>query len=335
MEVSGSPAPSAAPAASTATPSSAPSPASNAAPAPQSTRPDSTPAPANSKFGSSDAPLTPESKPETAAEKKARLIKAKVNGKELEYNLDEMPDEDLAYRLQMAEAARQKMSEAAALKKQFQEIVEGIKKDPFKMLQDPVFGGVDLKALAEKRLAEEYRKQTLPEHERKALEAEERVKQYEQKLKAYEEQERSRKQAEIDRQAEAELKTLFKTALTSGGLPVNDTTMYLLAEEADIADRDGIQLSPQQLAHRVKEKLRGFAKHSYSGLKGEQLANELGPDVVKEILRYSVERVKGKSQPAAQSQPPKIQKAPDLEDAEAPKRKYRDPDEIRRQWLWE
>jgi hypothetical protein len=318
-----------------ATPSPAPAPTSapSAGSAPTNTTTTPTRAAANapantdSKLGAPDA--APALAGETPAEKKARILKAKIGGQEREFNVDELTDEELTYRLQMSEAARQKMSEAAQIKKQFEEIRAAIKADPFSVLKDPAFG-VDLEALAEQRLAQKYKESTMPEHERKALEAERKAEQYKKQVEQYQKAEQFRKQAEEDARVEAELKKEFKSALEFASLPVNDTTMYMLADEADIAERDGIQLSSKQLAARVKERMSGLNKHVFTGLKGENLAKYLGDDVVKEVLRYAVDKFK-KPGAAATPAPASPVRAADLDEDPKP-RKRKSWDEITDKW---
>lgn len=302
----------AAPASAPSSPSSPSTPSAPAAPAASVSSPaGGKPLPGPDSRLTEAAPADPAApKPETAAERKARILKGKVDGKEVEWNLDSIPDDELSNKLQLSEAARIRMQEASNLRKQFADFVKNVKEDPFRALADPAFG-LDIEALAEKRLAEKYREQTLPEPERKALEAQRKAEQYERQLQEYQRREAMRRQQEEDARAEREIKAQFEAAIKTSGLPFDDTTLVLMAEEAQVALDDGLDLTPAQLAQRVNKKLRGIHSQVTKGLKGESLLGFLGDDVVKEVLKASLAKVKGKPEVAPTAKPAAAPKAED------------------------
>src|SRR5688572_742490 len=111
---------------------------------------------------------TVEAKPQTetpteAAERKARKLKLKVDGAEIDYDIDATSDEDLATELQLAKAARKRMQEAADIRKKFTELVQRGQQDPFKAMEE--LFGVDGYKIAEEKLRQKYLEEELPPHE--------------------------------------------------------------------------------------------------------------------------------------------------------------------------
>jgi hypothetical protein len=248
---------------------------------------------------------------ETAQQKADRKRKLKVFGKEEEVDLGSLSDDDLVRALQKGKAADRVMQDAAELRRQWQEAVEHIKKDPFSALKNEVFG-VDLEKLAEERLAQKYQEMTMPEQERKMLQLQrelEAVKQREAQQKTQQETV-ARKQFEdaVAKQTEDQ----FVKALTEHDLPVSRETIYMMAEVAKVNLDHGIELDERQLAAEVRHRLTGMHQHVTKSLKGEQLIKYLGDDIVKEILAYSVEQAKAKRRPTGA--PPIVEQK--IEDAD-------------------
>lgn len=247
--------------------------------------------------------VSPDEKPastptETAAERKARLIKYKVDGAEKELNIDELDDLELTKRLQLSEAAQKRMAEAAEYRKAFESFREAVKKDPFAALKDEAFG-LDLEKLAEDRIMQKYQEQmaqeNLTEPERRALQLERELQTERQKLAQIQQAEEAKKQAEVEKQVFQETYTMFESALQQENVPRSRTTMRMMAEVAAQSLEHGIELTPAQLAAEVNSRLGEMNGHVLKGLKGEQLFKYLGDEVVKEVLKYSVERVRQKS----------------------------------------
>jgi hypothetical protein len=279
---------------------------------------------------------------ETPAAKAARKIPLKVYGKEEEYDVDNTPDHVLARDLQMSRAAAKALQEKAELEKWRNGLLERIKQDPVAALKSEEFGGIDVQKLIEDRLVAQYeREQQLAGVDPKVREVMERAEAAERKAAELEARERKAQQAEQQRQlAELQVKeqqrieTEFKAALTDSGLPMNRQTVAMMAEIARDNLAHGIELSPKQLAAEVDERLQGMHKYTLNGLKGEALVKRLGDDVVREVLRYSVAKVR---QPVAAPKPfepepasPKVDL--DFAEADRPQRRMIEMSESKKFW---
>lgn len=237
-----------------------------------------------------------EAKAEAKAEAARRKYRLKVDGEEQELELD---DTEVTTRLQKAHAAEKRMSEAAEIRKAFQEVMGRLKEDPFSVLQDPAFG-IDLDALAEQRLAEKYQRaldeQNMTEEQRALRDAQAQADEYRKKVEKFESEQKAKAQQEFEAKVQADIHSRIESALKSEGMEPSYETLYEIAEVGKLSLQHGIDLTPEQLAAEVKarraEREGKFKKQLLSGAKGEQLIQLLGPDVVKEVIRAQLATMK-------------------------------------------
>jgi Txe/YoeB family toxin of Txe-Axe toxin-antitoxin module len=289
----------------------APAPAANLGAAPKS------PAVPNSAFA--DKPEAPVA--ETPAEKKRR-IKYKVDGAEKEVDLDSLDDATLATKLQFAEAARTRMQEAAELKKAVQNLITEIKKDPFAALNDPAFG-LDLESMAAERLKAKFREAQMSPEEQERLRLQKELEDRDAKLRSIEEEKKSAAHRELVEKIHAESEKEFMSALEAVKLPKNHHTLNMMADIAEMNLDHGLELTPQQMAAEVAERVRSSTAQVVKGLSDDQLVEYLGSDVVKRILKHSLAKVK----PAKPFEAPKP--AVDLDD-DRPKREPKNYADVRK-----
>jgi len=262
---------------------------------------------------------------ETAAEKKRRLHKIKVFGKEEEVDLDSLSDEDYVRYIQKGKAADIQMQEAARIRKEWEEVRKFIKENPFEALKHEAFG-LDLDKLAEERLAQKYQEMTLPEAEREKLELKRKLEAYEKREQEFRLQQERAQQEALQKQVYEETQNLFHQALNSEGIPQTRETMFMMAEVARHGLDAGIEYTPQQLAAEVKRKMGDLHTRFVTNLKGEALVKYLGDSVVKEVLAHAVQQAKAKRKPNV-APPVEEQKVDDVE--AKPQRKMQDYSKVR------
>lgn len=275
-------------------------PVSSSAPAAPSTA-SASPSPTTKSAPVSSSPATTnipgditKSAAQTPVEKeaaKARLkFKLKVDGAEKEMDFSE---EEVSVRLQKGMAAEKRMQEAAELRKKFEAFQSGVKQDPFSVLKEQF--GVDALEMAKQRFIEEYEAKQLQAQDPKQYEVtklQRELEQFKQREQEWKQAQESKAQAEHEAKLQAQIEDEFMTALDSSDLPKTKQTLSLMAQVALEAHRGGVELTTQQLVSEVNDRLRGVSGHVFKGLKGEQLAKFLGDDVVREVLRHSVNKVR-------------------------------------------
>ena len=279
----------------------------------------STPSATPSAPASSEAKAPVETKtPAAPVAPEKRKYSLKVDGKAQDLELD---DTEILTRLQKAEAADRRMQESAKLRKDFMAAVEAIKADPFKALSDPVFG-LDLDKLAEQRLAQKYQVELMTPEQRAQFEQQQEFERLKKEAAQTKAELEKRIQAETDARVFQEIEQGFLKALGEEGLEKSTEALFEMARLADIALQNGVEYTPAQLARQVQATLDGrreaLAAKLRGGLKGQKLLDALGDDVVREVLRYSVEKVRGKPAEEAPSQ--------DIDITEEEPKKYPDGD---------
>lgn len=232
---------------------------------------------------------------ETKAETVQRLkLKTKINGREEE---KEYTHEELALHIQKGQAAHEKFETAANTQKTFQNFIKAVKENPFEAFKDPAFGdlGANFKQLVIDHLAEEFKGEELKAKDPREFELNqlrtEKAK-WEAKQKAEVETRQAAAQKEADDRMWTETKKTWVSALEQGGFGENPALIRNMAEIGQEFLDAGIDLDPKLLVAELKNRISGQQKMVYSGLKGEQLVNALGEDVVNELLTYKVEQAR-------------------------------------------
>lgn len=196
--------------------------ATPAAPAP-SAAPAETAAPAQT--AETTEALSPEEVEAEAAEtakEEAKALKKKyqlkVNNKVKDIELDLSNDEDIKRYLQKAEASDEKFQEAATLRKQVEQLVSELKKNPLAILKHPELG-IDVKALAQQVLNEEIEEMKLSPEQKRIKELEDALKTKEEKEKQFEEERKNAEKARLEQQAAEDLDEQVTSALAKSNLP--------------------------------------------------------------------------------------------------------------------
>ncbi len=260
-----------------------------AAPGASSTQSTTAQATTSSQSNSKLADTTKPPAQETKTEAERRKYKLKVDGAEQEIELN---DTEISVRLQKSVAAEKRMAQAAETQKAFKAFQEAFKADPYEAAKH-FAPDLDLDALAEKRIIERFQQEELQKQDPAAYERAQLQKQldeYKTKEQKVAEEVKFKAQQEHDAKVGSEMERDFIKALELSGLPKDRQYLRMMAEVADTALDNDIELTPDQMAAEVNERIRTQHQHVTRGMKGEALVKHLGNDVVREILKYSVEK---------------------------------------------
>lgn len=231
------------------------------------------------------------------------VVKFKANGREVEFTREE-----LIRRASKDYAGDEKLAAAAAEKKRITAMLQALNSDEG-LFEVARALGKDPEAMLEAHLQRraELAKMTPEQREVAELKAEKA------RLEAEREQERqsveAAKRQEAEKQAwgkiEAEaMNVLDKVDL--GGMGKAEG-LWLLADAAEANLAYGLDLTPEELVAEVQARVdrsRGdLAVKMRKGLTGDALLNHLGNDVVQEVLRSAIARLKGGQSLAPVKQP--------------------------------
>lgn len=213
-----------------------------------------------------------------------KSFKVKIDGAE-----QEVSEEELLRGYQTASAAQKRMQEAAMSRKQVEEVINLLRKDPFKVLTDPSLG-INARELAEKFLMQQLEDEANPK------DAENRK--LKQQLEQIEEEKRLARQDEEKRQAEVLIKQHtenytkdISNALETSGLPKTNHTVKRMAYYMAEGLKRGLDLSAKDVVDYVRNDYMNDVKELFSSSDGEILLKLLGEDVAKKIRKYDLSRV--------------------------------------------
>lgn len=225
----------------------------------------------------------------TQAKQEAKQIlskyKIKVDGKEEEVDLETLKRE-----FSKSKAADKRFVEAAKLRKESEQLIEELKKNPRKVLENPKLG-VDFRKMAEDYLREQIELEMMTPEQKK-------IREYE-KLLAEKESE----QAEIRHQQEiAREEALFKhyaedydksisAALLTAGLPRSPRTVARMAELMERSIEFGIDVKPADLVPEVRKTYINDIKDLFSSADGDTLLAILGDDIANKIRKSDLKRL--------------------------------------------
>ena len=166
---------------------------------------------------------------EQAVKDMKRKYSMKVNNKVKEINLDLNDDKQVQNYIQRALAADEKFEEASTIRKQAEQLVNLLKKDPLKILTHPELG-LDVKALAQQVLTQEIEDMKKTPEQRRIDELERALKAKEERERQLEEEKHNAEKAKLEEVAFQELDDQISTALTTSDLPKSPYVVKRIAD---------------------------------------------------------------------------------------------------------
>ncbi len=231
-----------------------------------------------------DKKKTPEPKKEEPPQPKK--YKIKVDGSE-----EELDEETIVKLAQLGRASNKRFQEAAQTKKQAEDFINLLKRDPRKVLTDPAIG-LDLKKFAEDYLIEQMEQEKLTPEQIKIKELEAFKAQVEaEKI----ENEKKREQEEFKRLQDHysnEYEQKIQTALSSSGLPRTAYTVKRMAEYMSMALSNNIDLEPKNVVDLVRADYQKDIMALIGQTDGDSLLQILGEPTANKIRKADLARLK-------------------------------------------
>lgn len=279
---------------------------------PSGTVPGKVPKPTKQATPGGAAPAEGEGKP-----KEEDTFEVVVKGEKRQYTR-----EQALRKLARDEAADVSYREAKELTRKNQELIAALK-DPARFEEVAAKLGHNLDELSQKRLQKAVEHAQLSEEQKELLTERQKRESLEAELKRFKETEAKSKQEKEDEAVFARFEKSFLTAAEKHGLEGTPANLERMVEIAAEAHDLGIPLTEEQVVAELREREdAAFSKleaRVTKGLKGEALAKRLGPAVVEEVLRWSVEKLRGSppAKPAApRAEPTEKAKNPYMTEAE-------------------
>lgn len=250
--------------------------------------------PATADLASAEAALksktaTPKAKEE--AKKVLRKFKLKVDGKDIEEEIDMDDNDYITKQLQLAKVSQKRMGEYSQLEKEVKSFIDELRKNPRKVLQDPTIG-IDVKQLAAQIIEEEIEnsKKSPEQLQREELEA---------KLKKLEDERREEKEnskkADFERLQSQEYERydlLMTQALEKSDLPKSPYIVKKMADYMLLGLNNGVDVTPDDVIPLVRQEMTDDLREMFQVMPEEVIESIIGKDVINRIRKKSVAKAK-------------------------------------------
>lgn len=222
----------------------------------------------------------------------ARTYKLKVRGEERE-----LPESDVLTAAQRFYGGEDKFKEAAALRKEAEEIKAGLASDDLKVSRaalQKAMGNDKLRAVAIKLLEEELEEQRLTPEQKRLRDAERKAEELEAKNRQHEE---AMKTANLSRQAEALMPKLdeeIAQAFDKSSLPKSPHLLKQVIMRRKEYLEQGVRVPFATIVKELESETQGFSKSTIAALKDspKKLLALLGDDVGEAIHKHYLGKIK-------------------------------------------
>lgn len=261
--------------------------------------PVSSPTPESSEPQSSESTQNPVNSQNIAPQKKK--FKYKADNQEIEEELD---DNEISNRLSLAKAASKRMQEAAATKKQTEQLLKALQENPLEVLNDDrIMGQKKFREIAENFLIEQLKLEQMSPEQRLQMERDKELQQYKEQEKLRKQQEEQQKLAGLEKQYVEKFEKTIIDALQNSGLPKNPKTVASMARLLQLSIKNGIEADSKTLAQMVKDEYETDLKSIVGGLEAEQLIAMFGDDIANKIRKHDLSKLQVRNPAPAKPQP--------------------------------
>lgn len=229
------------------------------------------------------------------AEKKAAQLKKykyKVDGKEIEEEIDLSDDETIAKRLRGSRAVEENLMKSKETTKKAMEIVKQFESDPASILKR--LPPDKARQIAEELLLGHIKSDMMSPQEKAELER--KTKEEKERQAEREELESYRKKAREEQEYKLaqEFQETIKDALGKTKLPVTPGLIKKMAAKLKKSISLDLDLTAADLAAEVEKDERAFAKANISEMTAEQFIAIYGDDIANKIRKHDIEKLKAK-----------------------------------------
>lgn len=201
-------------------------------------------------------------------------------------------ESELVRLAQLGMGAHEKFEQAAKTRKQAEEVLDIIQKNPAEALSKL---GFDVRKLAEDFLAEKIKDEMLDPKDRRTKELEAELQKYKSEKEDFEKQQREAQISTLQTQYEVDIQSKIISAIDAHKLPKNPKTVARFAEYMLQGVENGVDYDPKDLAPRIRRDLEDEHRHMYRDSGVEEILKILGEDTLKKIRQYELQKVKGKT----------------------------------------
>lgn len=247
-----------------------------------------------------DDPSSTEQEKKEAAKQLKKILKVKVNGKEVEREIDFDNDDYLREMIQKGEGADQKFQESAALRKQMEAFVQLMQRDPLKALEKL---GHNPDEWAEKHIQKRLEEmQKSPEQiEREKLQAE--LEEMKREKEEFEKQKFTAEQQRIQDEYSRQLDQEITEGLASSDLPKSPYVVKRVAELLMLGISKGKDVSVKDVLPLAERQIKAEIQQMFAAMPEDLVEKVLGQDVATKLRKRRISKMKPTAPTAADVKP--------------------------------
>lgn len=266
---------------------------------------------------------------EVAAAQEAKIIKdlkkkfkLKVDGEEIEEEIDLSNDEEMVKRLQLAKASQKRMQESAKLKRDIESFFKALNENPEEVLEKM---GLDLDGLSEKRINKKLEEmQKSPEQKEK----EKIVKELEKLRKEKEKSDAEKQAAEMARlqdQYAMQIENEITESLKNSKLPKSPYVVKRIADSLMFAMKNGYNVGVKDILPNVEKQIVEEINNMFEVMPEEVMEQVIGQQNLNRLRKRRVSKGKTAVETAKDIKATaEATKAKNEEDKNKPKLSYKD-----------
>ena len=246
-----------------------------------------------------------------------RKYKVKVDDTELEVD-----EEELLRGYTHNKAADAKMRQAAEVRKQAEQFIEMVKRDPSLLLKHPELG-INYQQWIEEAHAQLMEEAMLPPEEKERRDMRSRLTQLEEEKRQYENERQAAELERLTEQYQQEYDKQFTEALQTSGMPKNNWTVARMAYYVQAAQEAGFDdVNAKDIVPLVREDYQNEIREMFGQSNDDTILDILGDKGVERAVSAHLKKVNGgtdkpNAKGVAKNKP------------SSSKPKYMDPDEWR------
>lgn len=234
---------------------------------------------------------------ETKAEQQAQALKKKykykVDGNEVEEEIDFSDEENIKQKLSLAKAAQKRMQESAKVKKEAEQFIKALKENPLEILQDErLMGSAKFREVAEAFLAKQLQQEMLTPEQRRQMEIENELNKYKQQEAKAKEKTEQEQMAKLQQHYQQELQSTIVEALQSVNLPKTKKTIASMASLISKSMQHGLDLDAKTLGKMVRQQYEQDLREMFESSSEDSLLSILGDSVTNKIRKADLKRLK-------------------------------------------
>lgn len=264
------------------------------------------------------------SKAEKELEKRIKKLKLKVDGREIEEEIDLDDEERLVRELQMAKMGQKRAQEKAELENELRKFMQALQDDPLALLAQEFKMNPEelIESYINKQL--EQAKKTPEQIEKEKLEME--LKRLQEERKREQEEIQRRELERLQQQEFERYDMLMEQAFAKHSIPKSPYSVKKFADYMLVALEAGYDVSPEDVAPLVEEELSSDLNELFQSLPEERIEKLLGDQVINRLRKRRVAKAQEAQKAVAKPKIPETGKdsKTELDKTSKEKKTFRD-----------